>query len=210
MGSRQTPDRNPPARSTSVGTSIATDDHGRPWTGTSKSGTSTDKLQVLKGCCFRLRIRGLGVRVPRARVGLGSRWIEEYVGDTRRPTFNEANKYASCCSLVYCSPVRPVVFDGFCHTLFANVLADLGPTPRENALLRGKVGGMSTHRCTCGNRLLSAEEIGKILNPTDPLTPASGRREMSRAGIGKTRGYPADQVRAYAAGHPGKSRRGHT
>jgi hypothetical protein len=69
---------------------------------------------------------------------------------------------------------------------------------------------MSTQHCTCGNYLLSAEEVGKILNPADPLTPASARPEMSRAGISEARGYPADQVLTDAASRPGKGRRGHT
>jgi hypothetical protein len=67
----------------------------------------------------------------------------------------------------------------------------------------------STYCCTCGARLLTAEEVGKVLNPSDPLTPASARREMSRAGISEARGYPAHQVRTYALGRPGRGRWGH-
>jgi hypothetical protein len=69
---------------------------------------------------------------------------------------------------------------------------------------------MSTHRYTCGNRLPSAEEVCKIHDPADPLTPARGRREISRTGTGEARGYPTDQVRAYTASRPGTGRRDHT
>jgi hypothetical protein len=60
---------------------------------------------------------------------------------------------------------------------------------------------MSTHRCACGARLLSAEEVGR--------TPASARKEMTWAGISEARGYPTGQVRSFAVGHSGKGRWGH-
>lgn len=68
---------------------------------------------------------------------------------------------------------------------------------------------MSTHRWTGGNRLLTAEEVGKILNPTDLLTPASARNEINRAGITEARGYPAEKVHTYSRGRPGRGRWGH-
>jgi hypothetical protein len=68
---------------------------------------------------------------------------------------------------------------------------------------------MSTHRGTGGNRLLTAEEVGKILNPTDFLTPASAREEINRAGITEARGYPAEKSHIYARGRPSRGRWGH-
>jgi hypothetical protein len=68
---------------------------------------------------------------------------------------------------------------------------------------------MSIHRWTCGNRLLTAEEAGKILHPTDPLTPASTRKEINRAGITEARDYPAEKSHIYARGRPGRGRWGH-
>jgi hypothetical protein len=53
-----------PSSSTSVGTSTATDDHGRSWTCTRRWGTSTDNLQEVKSCCFRLRNRRLNPLRP--------------------------------------------------------------------------------------------------------------------------------------------------
>jgi hypothetical protein len=66
----------------------------------------------------------------------------------------------------------------------------------------------STYCCACGVRLLTAEEVGKVLNRSDPLTPASARREMSRTGMSEARGYPDDQVCTYLIGRPGRSRWG--
>ncbi|MGH3808915.1 MAG: hypothetical protein ACRDRU_20250 [Pseudonocardiaceae bacterium] len=62
----------------------------------------------------------------------------------------------------------------------------------------------------CGSHWLSAEDVGRVLNPHQPLTAASARREMSRAGITEQRGYPANRVAGYAAGRPGKGRHNHT
>jgi hypothetical protein len=68
---------------------------------------------------------------------------------------------------------------------------------------------MTSHRCTCGARLISAEEVGRVLNPNEPLTPASALKAMTCADIPEIRGYPADQVHAYAIRRPGKGRGGH-
>ena len=56
----------------------------------------------------------------------------------------------------------------------------------------------------CGTGWISAEEVGQVLNPHQPLTAVSARREMNRAGISEERGYSVGEVRAYAAGRPGK------
>jgi hypothetical protein len=64
-----------------------------------------------------------------------------------------------------------------------------------------------TYRCTCGNRLLTAEEVGKILDTGNgPLSPAAARKALARGSISEVRGYPADQTIAYARGRPGKGR----
>jgi hypothetical protein len=69
---------------------------------------------------------------------------------------------------------------------------------------------MTSYRCTCGNSLLTAEEVGEILDTGNgPLTPASARKAMARGNVSEARGYPSDQVIAYARGRPGKGRWGH-
>jgi hypothetical protein len=69
---------------------------------------------------------------------------------------------------------------------------------------------MTNDRCQCGARLLSAEQVGELLNTgTGPLSAASARKAVARAGITEARGYSVEQVRAYAAGRPGKGRWGH-
>lgn len=45
------------------------------------------------------------------------------------------------------------------------------------------------------DELWPAEEVGKYLNPDEPLTPASARKEMQRQGIRSEHGYPARLVR---------------
>ncbi len=66
-----------------------------------------------------------------------------------------------------------------------------------------------THRCQCGARLWSAEQCGKALGTTKPLTAASARKELARAEISEVRGYPADAVLAHAASRPSRGRWGH-
>jgi hypothetical protein len=71
---------------------------------------------------------------------------------------------------------------------------------------------MTTYRCTCGARLISAEEVGRVLNSHEPLTQASARKVMTCADIPdipEIRGYPSDRVHADAIRRPGKGRWGH-
>lgn len=56
--------------------------------------------------------------------------------------------------------------------------------------------------------LISAEEAGRVLNPTRPLSAAAARKTLYRADIGEVRGYPADEVRGLAEQRA--ARRGNT
>lgn len=47
------------------------------------------------------------------------------------------------------------------------------------------------------DELWDAVRVGRELNPDKPLTTASARKEMSRAGISAVWGYPAGAVRDY-------------
>jgi hypothetical protein len=68
---------------------------------------------------------------------------------------------------------------------------------------------MTTHRCICGARLISAEVIDRVLNPNEPLMPASVRKATTRADISHIPDIPADRVHAYAIRRSGKGRWGH-
>jgi hypothetical protein len=68
---------------------------------------------------------------------------------------------------------------------------------------------MTTHRCTCGTHLIRAEVIGRVLNPNEPLMPASVRKAMTQADISHIPDIPADRVHAYAIRRPGKGRWSH-
>ena len=68
---------------------------------------------------------------------------------------------------------------------------------------------MTTHRCICGIRFISAEIIGRVLNPNEPLMPASVRKAIIRADISHIPDIPADRVHAHAIQRPGKGRWGH-
>jgi hypothetical protein len=69
---------------------------------------------------------------------------------------------------------------------------------------------MTSYCCQCGARLLTAEEVGKVLDTGHgSLTPASARKVMTRAGTPEVRGYSADEAQPYTADRPGKDRWGH-
>ena len=55
-------------------------------------------------------------------------------------------------------------------------------------------------RCeSCGGdlsgALVSAEELGRLINPDEPLSAAAVRQRCRRAGIRSRHGYPIEQVR---------------
>lgn len=56
------------------------------------------------------------------------------------------------------------------------------------------------------DELWDAKRVGQELNPSEPLTAASARKEMQRAGIKSVRitGYPAELVRLYKARRRGR------
>jgi len=69
-------------------------------------------------------------------------------------------------------------------------------------------------------KLLSADEIGRLLRPGNPMSASTVRSILYRAGIREVRGYPADQVEdllksrsdldnSRATRHTGSTRRGH-
>lgn len=55
-----------------------------------------------------------------------------------------------------------------------------------------------------GDELWDAERVGQELGEDKPLTPASARKEMARAGIKAASGYPAELVRRYKASRKGR------
>lgn len=42
--------------------------------------------------------------------------------------------------------------------------------------------------------LLSAEQIGRLLRPHDPMSASTVRKMLHREGVAEVRGYPVDQV----------------